>query len=62
MATTEHHARLRERLHLPHLHAPHLHGPHLRHDYRCDVCGYGAVALKAPARCPMCGGAAWSRG
>jgi rubrerythrin len=43
------------------LHVPHLHTPHLRHDYRCDACGYGAVALKAPSRCPMCGGADWTR-
>jgi rubrerythrin len=57
MATTEHeHARLRDRLHLPHLPVPHL-----RHDYLCAGCGYGAVATKAPERCPMCGGASWSR-
>jgi rubrerythrin len=52
MATSEHRHTLRERLHVP----------HLRHDYRCTSCGYGAVALKAPPRCPMCGGIAWSRG
>jgi rubrerythrin len=57
MATTEPgHARLRDRLHLPHLHVPQL-----RHDYLCAGCGYGAVASKAPERCPMCGGASWSR-
>jgi rubrerythrin len=57
MATSEHEqARLRDRLHLPHLAVPHR-----RHDYRCGGCGYGAVAPKAPPRCPMCGGASWAR-
>ena len=56
MATGGHeHERLRDRFHLPHLHTPHL-----RHEFRCGTCGYGAVALKAPVRCPMCGGASWT--
>jgi uncharacterized protein with PIN domain len=28
--------------------------------FRCDDCGYGASRRTEPARCPMCGGAAWA--
>ncbi len=28
-------------------------------DFRCRTCGYGATALTAPARCPMCGRRTW---
>lgn len=31
-----------------------------RHEFRCERCGYGAVACIAPRRCPMCGNSAWS--
>lgn len=30
-----------------------------RSELRCDTCGYGVVADRAPARCPMCGGTSW---
>ena len=30
-----------------------------RHDFRCEGCGYGAVACIAPARSPMCGSSVW---
>jgi len=32
---------------------------HPRIEVRCEGCGYGAVVRHLPARCPMCGGAAW---
>ncbi|HZQ66866.1 MAG TPA: hypothetical protein VFA66_16745 [Gaiellaceae bacterium] len=28
-------------------------------DRACVRCGYGIAALRAPDRCPMCGGAVW---
>jgi hypothetical protein len=34
-------------------------GVEVRQDYRCAVCGYGAVARAAPSHCPMCHSAAW---
>lgn len=30
-----------------------------RRELRCEACGYGAVARRPPARCPMCGDRAW---
>ena len=30
-----------------------------RHDFRCEECGYGAVAPMAPEFCPMCRGSVW---
>jgi rubrerythrin len=30
-----------------------------RMEIRCEACGYGAVVSRLPARCPMCGRAAW---
>lgn len=30
-----------------------------RLEIRCGSCGYGAVVSQLPARCPMCGRAAW---
>ena len=32
---------------------------HPRIEVRCEGCGYGAVVRHLPARCPMCGRAAW---
>ena len=31
-----------------------------RRESRCTECGYGVVVSRAPDRCPMCGGSAWS--
>jgi rubredoxin len=28
--------------------------------FRCSDCNYGASRRTEPARCPMCGGAAWT--
>jgi len=28
-------------------------------DRACARCGYGVVTLRAPDRCPMCGGRVW---
>ena len=30
-----------------------------RHEFRCESCGYGAVARIAPEFCPMCRGSVW---
>lgn len=30
-----------------------------RHEFRCEQCGYGAVARIAPEFCPMCRGSVW---
>lgn len=30
-----------------------------RREFRCAGCGYGAIAVTAPARCPMCGTTGW---
>jgi hypothetical protein len=30
-----------------------------RHEFRCEECGYGAVARIAPEFCPMCRGSVW---
>lgn len=32
-----------------------------RVEVRCEGCGYGAVVRHIPGRCPMCGGAIWSK-
>ena len=32
-----------------------------RVEIRCEGCGYGAVVRHIPGRCPMCGGATWSK-
>jgi hypothetical protein len=34
-------------------------GAAVRMDLRCASCGYGAIASRMPARCPMCGGSDW---
>ena len=31
-----------------------------RHEFRCERCGYEAIACIAPSRCPMCGATVWS--
>ncbi len=31
-----------------------------RHEFRCERCGFGAVARIAPERCPVCHGSTWS--
>jgi rubredoxin len=31
-----------------------------RREFRCEGCGYGALAAIAPERCPMCGGSTWT--
>ena len=33
--------------------------PHPRTEVRCAECGYGAVVVRPPARCPMCGERRW---
>jgi len=33
--------------------------PLLKHDRACVRCGYGVASLRAPDRCPMCGGTTW---
>jgi hypothetical protein len=30
-----------------------------QHEFRCEGCGYGAVARIAPEFCPMCRGSVW---
>jgi rubrerythrin len=33
--------------------------PGARLELRCAVCGFGAIVVRAPDRCPMCGSAEW---
>jgi rubrerythrin len=30
-----------------------------RLELRCAVCSFGAIVVRAPDRCPMCGAAEW---
>ena len=30
-----------------------------QHEFRCEGCGYGAMARIAPEACPMCRGSVW---
>jgi hypothetical protein len=38
-----------------------LAGVEPKHEYRCSVCGYGAVARSEPAQCPICHAAVWEQ-
>lgn len=31
-----------------------------RREVRCAACGYGAVVIRLPRACPMCGGSDWT--
>ena len=30
-----------------------------RRDISCAACGFGAIVVRPPDRCPMCGGTGW---
>jgi rubrerythrin len=33
--------------------------PRTRLELRCSSCGFGAIVVRAPDRCPMCGASEW---
>jgi rubrerythrin len=33
--------------------------PGTRLELRCAICSFGAIAVRPPDRCPMCGAAEW---
>ncbi len=37
----------------------HAHADGARRELRCAGCGFGAITVEPPERCPMCGVADW---
>jgi rubrerythrin len=33
--------------------------PGTRLELRCSICSFGAIVVRAPDRCPMCGASEW---
>jgi len=45
--------------HLPVAEQPNDSAPEMRLELRCAGCGFGAIVVRAPDRCPMCGAEEW---
>jgi rubrerythrin len=45
--------------HPPVTERPHDSAQGKRLELRCSICGFGAIVVRAPDRCPMCGASEW---